>query len=247
MEGARLNYYHNAGMWDFAWQGFYGNLDTDLTIDGRDLPSKAKDIVGFSVDATRDWLSFRLGYTIAEVSIFAGLEALAPLFANPRDFDAVQALEDDGYFASAGVFIDYQDWLINAEIVQYEPEDSSVVKTDAYYAMLGRRFDEITLAYTYSVSEGSNDFSAVNSIPSVIPNPRPGTEALCGQTAREFVRNCVISAESDDTTHSLTFRWNFLPGAAFTADYTTRKRDIAVDRTADRTDKLFTVGVDLVF
>ena len=247
MEGARFNYNHSVGMWDLSWQAVYGSLQTDLSIGGNLLSSEAEKITGLSLDGTRDWFSFRLGYTIAELTFQAGLEPLAPLFANPADFDAVQPKEDDGYFASAGVFIDYEDWLINAEVVQYEAEDNLSVKTDAFYLMFGKRLGEFTLAYTYSENDESNEFDAVNSIPQVIPNPNPGTELICGATAREFVRNCVINQENENNTHSVTLRWNFHAAAALTFDYTNRERDVTNGRSVDESDKLFTVGVDLVF
>lgn len=247
MEGARLNYTNSFGYWDVAVQGVYGNLDTNLFIAGADRASKLDGISGISVDMTRDWFSFRLGYTIADVSVDAGLAALAPLFVNPSDFDDVQILDDSGYFGSAGVFVDYQDWLVNAEIVQYEAEDSILPTNDAFYIMLGKRFDDITVAYTYSGFETENKYGAVSSIPGFIPNPAPGTEPVCGATAQDYVRNCVITQESKYNTHSMAVRWNFHASASFTLDLTKRDADIVSGRPSSDSDTLLSAGVDLVF
>lgn len=247
MEGARLNYTNSFGYWDVSIQGVYGNLEADIEVAGAPRPTKVDGISGLSLDMTRDWFSFRLAYTIADVTIDTGVAALQPLFVNPTDFDNVQIFEDGGYFGSAGFFVDYQDWLINAEIIEWEPEDSLVAKTNAFYVMLGKRFDDITVAYTYSGNEESNDFSAVNSIPGFIPNPAPGTEPVCGASAQDYVRNCVISQENENNTHNVAVRWNFHPSASLTLDLTKRDVDISNGRVSNASDTLLSAGVDLVF
>ncbi len=247
MEGARINYSNSFGYWDVGIQGVYGNLESKIEVAGAARDTKVQGITGVSLDMTRDWFSFRLGYTIADVSIDTGIAPLRPLFVNGNDFNDFEILDDSGYFGSAGFFIDYEDWLVNAEMVEWEPEDSLVAKTKSYYIMLGKRFDDITVAYTYSGNEESNDFSAVNSIPGFIPNPAPGTEPFCGASAQDYVRNCVISQENENNTHSVAMRWNFHPSASFTLDLTKRDVDISNGRASNASDTLLSAGVDLVF
>lgn len=246
-EGLRFNYTTTAGAWDLAWQAVYGSSETDLNISGQNIPSDLESILGVSLDATYDWLSLRLGYTIADTTIDAGVESLAPLFTNLQAFDDLQADEDSSYFVSAGAFIDYNDWLVNAEVIQFESEDNFAPKTDAFYVMLGRRFDSITVAYTYSEADESNEYDVIDSIPGVIPTPDPGREAICGSTARDFVANCVIAAENENSTHNIAVRWDFHPSAALTVDYTNREFDLRNNAASDQSDKLLSVGIDLVF
>ena len=247
IEGARFNYNHSVGMWDLSWQAVYGNLQKDLNLGGMSVPSEGEKVTGVGIDASRDWFSFRLGYTMAEGAFHAELVPLSPLFSDSNAFNPLQLNEDDSFFMSAGVFIDYQDWLVNAEVVQFEAENSLSPKTDTYYLMFGKRIGEFTLLYTYSEHEEAYEFYAINTSPELIANPSAGMRSVCGSGSHELIRHCVSNQEGENSIHSLTVRWNFHAAAALKIDYTNRGRDGVNGLGSDDSGKLFTVGVDLVF
>ncbi|MCV2886311.1 porin [Aestuariibacter sp. AA17] len=250
MEGFRANYNTNFGYWDVELQAIYGVIDEDIEFNGFILPTEAEDLMGASINVTRDWFSFRLGYSTADMTLATSIDAFEPFFAsfNRLDiFNDIQTKDDHGYFGNIGFFIDYEDWVVNTEYVNYGIRGSFGEDTSAYYAMVGRRFGEMMISYTYSENERNNDYDVADSIPAAIPNPNPPSVPVCGATAASFFRNCVFIQESENSTHNVTFRWNFHPAASFTIDYTNQEYDKLEGMPSDVSNKLVTMGIDLVF
>ncbi|GLS26312.1 porin [Marinibactrum halimedae] len=247
MEGVRLNYNQYFGDWEIAWQAVYGNQDVVLDIDGNLVQTDFTDIMGGSVDFTWNWLSFRLSYSQTDVTFDAGLEGLEPFFSDPAAFDDVLAEDDSGSFAGAGLFIDHNNWLLNTEIIQIDSDDSfSGDGTDAFYVMVGKRFGSVTAMYTYSENEVTNDFDAADSVVDTFPSPAP-ERPECGATVQDFVRNCVIGQESENSTHGIAVRYDFHPSAAITFDYTFQEYDLFMRQTDLDDVGVFSVVVDVLF
>lgn len=244
MEGLRFNYNAVYGQWDAAWQLVHGRMEDDISIGGASFTASITGITSISLDLSKDWLAFRLGYTQGDVSMDTGLEAAAPLFGSSAIFNDVLIAGDYGYFANVGVFIDYNDWLFSMEAIEYTVEDSLIGVEESFYVMLGKRFGDFTLSYTYSEAESSNDFSAADNI---VADVGPLDPACPVTTTADFFRACVIDGERKNDVNSLTLRWDFSPGAALKVDYSMQDYSRLNNASSNVSNDLLSVGVDLVF
>lgn len=189
---------------------FYGNFDETSPVGTNVL----KDEMGFNITYGSDWWQIFGGFLAVEAS------------------EGTEATEVDFTYGFAGFAVDYNNFLVELEVVTYESDDErpaitppgytgpalpvvTAGTTDAYYASVGYRLDDVIVTLHHESLDNDGTF---------LPNEQAGS--------------------------GITVRYDFHPSAALKVDYYSgdQKRgpfEPAVP-AAGNFDAL-SVGVDLVF
>jgi hypothetical protein len=232
-EGASYVYNSSIGMVDSSVQVLYGAYRGDVTVITPNDKAAIDGITGVNWTLTYDWLTARIAYLAAETSIDTSAnEGLTALKTNLSGFgltnvaDDLTISEDDGTFFGVGFSIDYNNFIVDAEMTSIEVADSLIADQSQAYVTLGYRIDQWTFLTTVESRTDEFDSSRYGQAPGALGAAVDGT---------------LKSLEFERDIFSVGARYNFHPSAALKFDYTTRE-----DEGEDSINVL-SVGVDLVF
>jgi hypothetical protein len=233
MDGVSL--YHSGSIADMTSnvQLVFGAYEGDITISGALSRSKVQDISGVSWELSNDWLSARVAYFMADVTINA--TALTPLFNALNTFGFASVAreidfnEDEGTFFGFGLSYDRNNWVAVTEYTNVKVKNSYMADRDAYFVSVGRRFDTVTPYISYEKDDDTSKPAIYKTIPPQVP-------------LFATVAGVVESQLADRDTWSFGLRYDFHPSAAFKLQLSSAKDNYTLDK-----DRLLTMGVDLVF
>lgn len=233
MDGISL--YHSTSIADMTsnLQLVYGAYEGNLTISGVSSASKVQDISGGSWELSNDWLSARVAYFMADVTINA--TAFTPLFNALNTFGfgsvarGIDFNEDEGTFFGFGLSYDRNNWVAVTEYTNVRVKNSYMADRDAYFVSVGRRFDNITPYISYE----KDDDTSKSAIYKAMPPQFPLFATVAGVVESQLV---------DRDTWNFGMRYDFHPSAAFKVQLSSAKDNYTAEK-----DRLLTMGVDLVF
>jgi len=238
VEGLDLLYRTDHGDWSTTYQVYYGRLTDETTLGGEAVDLDLENFGGVNVTMNRDWLTLRASYNVAKVNVAAPSAAttfLNQLIAtgNADAADQLNVEEEDGAFWGLGALIDYDDWLFNTEYTKIEMDEQSLISSDkAWYAMVGRRFDEITVHFTYSKQESEPDYGFVDAI--------AGPDAPTTAALQAGARSAIVISET--TTMALGVRYELAEATSLKVEASKIENDIN-----DTDGTLIAFAVDTVF
>ena len=240
VEGIDTLYRSYIGDWDYTAQVYYGRLTDETVSLGEEVGLDLKDFAGANISFTRDWLTLRASYNRADFSIesptqLEGLLTVLDTLGFTEESDAVEIADEKGEFWGVSAQIDYEDWLLNAEYTELLVDQSVVSDDKAWYVMLGRRFDEVTVHATYSKQESDTDYSIFDDIPDGVAVPPAGITDL-KETASDVLGN------TETETLTLGVRYDFAIATAFKFEVT----DIDF-KSSDADGTLVNFSIDTVF
>ena len=230
-----ISFYHSTSIADMTSniQLVYGAYEGDISVSGALSRSKVQDITGGSWELSNDWLSARVAYFMADVTINA--TAFTPLLSalNTFGFGAVAREidfnEDEGTFFGFGLSYDRNNWVAVTEYTNVKVKNSYMADRDAYFVSVGRRFDSITPYISYEKDDDVSKSAIYKAIPPQVP-------------LLATVAAVVESQRADRDTWSFGMRYDFHPSAAFKVQLSSAKDNYTLEK-----DRLLTMGVDLVF
>ena len=177
--------------------------------------------------------------------------------------DNVRVYEDDGIYTSLGIGVDKGSFLLDAEWIYYELDDSLIPDTSAYYLTLGWRVGPTVIYGTYSREESDPNTAFTSPVPdlSLVANAIQNDAELAqtlqavpslpddlGATAiglvanTEGIRAAMNSQRTDIVNTHIGMRWDFHPSAAFKVAY-----EITDNRVTDTQGGVFRTAIDFVF
>jgi hypothetical protein len=239
-DGLSLLYSGFIGDFETTVQAIFGQYDGKLS--GPDsAQANIEDTTGLSWTVSNSWLYLRAAYIRSNVELelndfdelIAGVNATAS--AANVDLSAVNSAilvdGDAGSFGGIAIGIDYNNILIDAEVIAYEIEEAMTPNGDAYFLSLGYRFNKITPYILLSKFEGTTKNEAKGYLP-----PSPAFAPLAQGLDFAFA-----AAENERESQEIGFRYDFHDLAAFKASYMMRD-----DQNTGEVD-VIRAGVDLVF
>ncbi|RVU33272.1 hypothetical protein EOE67_17600 [Rheinheimera riviphila] len=138
--------------------------------------------------------------------------------------------EKDAFYWFSGFAVDYNNWLVDFEYVDYAVKDSTDALNKSWYLALGHRFDNVVVTIHTEDYAQEADYGFLNSVAHPVL-----------QATGRGIHNAFAQREFDGV--GLSVRYDFHPSAAFKADYFK-----GTDTRATVDDyQLISFGVDLVF
>ena len=230
-DGVSYVYSNTLGMVDSSVQIIAGSHSSETDVGS----AKLDNLMGVNWTLNYDWLTARVGYFVADVTVELNNEGLISII-NSLDSvgltsvaDTIRVDEDFGDFFAVGLSVDYNDFLFDFELISSGTEDAIAAGQDSSYVSVGYRFDEWTILATVETREDGFDDSLYGQVPSAYAPLDVYVDAAF--TGQEIQQDIV----------SVGARYNFHPSAALKFDYTSSETN-----DADAVN-VFTVGVDLVF
>lgn len=228
-----LSYVYNStiGEVDSSLQLIAGSHNS--VIDGD--PSELGNLMGVNWTLNYDWLTARIAYFGADVSVDLRNEGVVELISILDTYglsevsNDLQVDEEYGDFLALGFSVDYNNFLVDFEIISSAVKNTISADQDSAYLSLGYRFDELTLLATIENRNEEYDSSRYGQISSAYGTLGPTVDGLL--KSREIKQNIV----------SLGARYNFHPSAALKFDYTNSETN------KESRESVMSVGVDLVF
>jgi hypothetical protein len=226
----------------YVYTSTIGEVDSSLqliagshnsVIDGD--PSELGNLMGINWTLNYDWLTARIAYFGADVSVDLRNEGLVELigvldlYGLDEVSSDIQVDEDYGDFLALGLSADYNNFIVDFEIISSAVENSISADQNSAYLSLGYRFDELTLLATIENRNEEYDDSRYGQIPAAYGTLGASVDGLL--KSREIKQDIV----------SLGARYNFHPSAALKFDYTNSETN------KESRESVMSVGVDLVF
>lgn len=219
--------------------------------------SSFKNIHGFAWMLNKDWFTFRVNKmntekTTVEVPQLAHvlklfgpqdpkiLENVPPAFWPPNLTEHIRVKDDKGSFQGIGISIDYNNFILETEAINYLVEDSLVDETNAFYSMLAYRFGRFTPSYTYSNIETKANTKLLGMVPAFM-DVTPIETPMGNLTASQILRGAMAIGVEDTQLQELGVRYDITNNAAFKLTYTEEKK-----QNKDAVG-LIRMSVDLVF
>jgi hypothetical protein len=230
-DGVSYVYSNALGSVDSSVQIIAGSHSSETDVGS----AKLDNLMGVNWTLNYDWLTARVGYFVADVTVELNNEGLISII-NSLDSvgltsvaDTIRVDEDFGDFFAVGLSVDYNDFLFDFELISSGTEDAIAAGQDSSYVSVGYRFSELTILATVETREDGVDDSLYGQVPSAYAPLDAYVDAAF--TGQEIQQDIV----------SVGARYNFHPSAALKFDYTSSETN-----DADAVN-VFTVGVDLVF
>ncbi|MEI8668485.1 porin [Pseudoalteromonas sp. B131b] len=239
-EGLSLLHNTQLGDWDSTLQVIYGGFDGEIDAVSANDKAELNNFAGINWTMSRDWLSLRAAYLVAETSFeldsndstgaaLNGLEDILRASNLTSLADDIAIDEDNSTFIGLGFSIDYNDILFDAEYTQLEVENSILAEQSQYYASVGYRLDDVIIHFTYEDNDDKHDSSRFDKIQAI-----PSLNAA--------VNGALEGVRAQSNVYTIGARYDFHPSAAFKIDFSRFEDDI----TDTETD-VIAVGIDLVF
>jgi hypothetical protein len=242
IDGISLDSNYELGDYYLTTKVLYGSWEGDIKQGNTDYNMSLENSFAVNFDLNKDWWNVFGGVLIADVDnsdVDNSLinPSLNPYFipsqASQSEFDHfldLMSQSGDGSYIYGGFKIDYNNWLIDAEVANFGIKDSSDAINTNWYFAIGKRFNEYVVTLHHEEVTQKFDDSLLDSV------SNPLLHAVGTETASSF-------AQSEIKMDVVTVRWDFHPSAALKADYFMGKdyKDGGGDFSG------FSVGVDLVF
>jgi len=247
-EGIDFLYRSNHGNWSGTWQFFYGRDDRiiESEILNQDINTENKNFAGINIAFSNDWLTLRGGYVRSDITQDVPntfqplLDAMTANGFGDVANDWAQDIEKSLEYMAFAVVIDYNNWLLNAEYTTIDWNRPTLILNDeSYFAMVGRRFDDVTVHFTYSFKEDDPQFEENR-----IPEAHPLHAALDGVLS-------ISAFNSELTSYTAGVRYDIDLGVALKLEVSRFESDFSspVPGQTNPLDEgtLVNFGVDVVF
>ena len=259
LDGADISYKFNTDEAGNSWHVKlqYGKGGTVFPFGGDEYDFES-DIWALSLNHTRRFWNFRLGYSEIDIdtappldTLLAGLSSVSALAPAPISQEADHLIENMTYegslmrFSALGASYDDGQWVGQSEIGYIESDADMVTNGTLAYVAIGRRFESLTPYLMLSAFETSSD------------KYKEQTDwSLIGQQALQDVAiNAINSTRIEQTTFSAGLRWDFDTKAALKLQWDRTDIDANgyglwwtdADRRRDKTVNVITLTLDFVF
>lgn len=248
VEGVGLDSSFDVGDYTLQTKLLYGNWEGDIffTALNQRVDLGLDDIFSINATLSGDWWSIYAGGFTSDLSAMSfdqnivaqlaapGAAAALEAGASQSDVDGLmRALNWDGKpgdYIFAGFSVNYSNWLVDFEYVDYGAQDSSGSLTEAWFFAIGRQFDGYVITvHTEDYAQNTND-SALNGVTNPIL-------LATGQAIQEG-----IAARQFDGA-GISLRYDFHPSAALKVEYFAGDDSRSTVGNYD----VFSIGIDLVF
>ncbi|MGI0115434.1 porin [Zooshikella sp. RANM57] len=237
-----LNLTHSTDLWELVSTVnlFYGKVNKRVDFPGGSSTSvDLSHLFGGSWGLSGDWFSLRFSYFQAEASFpFAPaflMLASPPPGAPSLSTEAVNAAsidQDDAYFASISLRIDYDNFFAVAEITKSDVEDTIFTNPLAYYVSAGYTIGDFTPHITYENFDPDAQYELLEKEPA-------------GPTRDAFAA-AIEQTEEDFQVYTIGVRYDFHRSAAIKFDYS--YYDYKVEDGVTRVDApLYSISANFVF
>lgn len=253
--------------WVGSWEWITGRASFIRSKASIDLPDADEAVAGFSAVGVNFLAPAAAGlgalsdaYAMADPQLSGRLGNYATAYGNAADIFATSSSnflidEDYGTYFALGLGVDYESFIMDAEWITYEVEDSIIPETNAYYVTLGWRFGPTTVYGTYSREKGETLASAISVYPSLTPTASAlaaetiagaDPDDIAGLVAAGFGADMAVQGLAENkidivNTH-IGVRWDFHPSAAFKFSYEKEN-----NKESDVDGGLVRAAVDFVF
>lgn len=232
-----IDYYVNipVGSFDASFQAYFGGFDGEFELDGTPSTVSARNQVGVAATLGRDWWTLRAAYHQNEITLDVGSTAFqtlkAGLLTTPFATD-VLVDEDKATFAELGLNIDTGLFVLAAEHIEFDVQDSFLAKNIRDYVMGGVRLGDFLFHVTLSQTDDEVASEADDRLAAALPDGHP---LLVGTSA--------AIADRDNRRDVLSYgvRWDVTSGTALKLQFD----DIDDELQADQ--KVISVAVQAVF
>jgi hypothetical protein len=249
-EGAKATYHFADERLAYSLEGYWGQFDSVLTLNGYQFPTTVDDLKGAVFTIVDDNLSYRVSYHTGFVELDSDFINDVAIPLSQLGFDkSAQSLSGRGdiEFYQAGLTYDGLKYFTIVELIQITGDIPLVPQATAAYATFGYHFQPVTVHLTIATNNAKTS-KPVNEIPAGVT---PQLDQLL------FGYKTIIHSlnYSDVDTDSLTIglRWDLEANCALKFDLTTFKSKlpaslIPVESNAkDQRTNLLQVGLEWVF
>lgn len=234
-----IDYYVNipVGSFDASFQAYFGGFDGDFELDGAPSSVSARNQVGVAATIGRDWWTVRAAYHQNEISLdvgtpefqtmkgaLLGSPALEPYATN------ILVDEDKATFAEVGINIDTGRFVMAAEYIEFEVENSFLAKNIRNYVMGGVRFGDFLFHATFSQTDDEIASDADDGLP--LPEGHP---LLTG------IRKAIADRDNQRDVMTYGIRWDVISGTALKLQFDDVNDELQGDQ------KVVSVAVQAVF
>jgi len=247
-EGLSLVSNFPVGEWDISSNFSWGNVQDTFFSTTVPTDGKLESFGGFNIQFNREWFSGYIAYLGGDVFIpHAGIEGLVSLVAAIDGEDAASTISLDGDwgdFKAIGFTIDYDNFLINAEISEVEIEESMTLAGQQWYVSFAYRFDNVMPYITYQTTESERRTAEASALSST---PLPAAVHPAQPPLNIFVQGAFDGRKFEYNAITLGIRWDFHESAALKFEYNDYQ-DI-FEGTGPQLDDTgnFSIGIDVVF
>ncbi|OHU85017.1 MULTISPECIES: porin [Pseudoalteromonas] len=254
--GMSLLYTSQLGQWDSSLQFVYGRYEGKANAITDSDDATLNDITGFNWTMSKDWLTLRASYVVAETSISlnnsAPLVALSGALQNYGLQEQLSQLvvdKDDGSFLGLGFAIDYNNFLLDGEYTEVEVDNSLLPEQSQYYVSAGYRLDDWTLHVTYEENDDKHPNGRFNQVPTTITLANGAVVPVSTDPSnpnapliRDLMNGALNATRVNTNTVTLGARYDFHPSAAFKIDWSRLDNDVT-----NQDNDVIAVAIDLVF
>lgn len=245
-DGLSLVHDTRLGQWDSTLQVVFGQFEG--TID-EGIDAEIQDMTGLNWTLVRDWLTLRAGYIQSKTDItIPELDGLAQLVmgiggAVGEDLSGAASNividGDPGSFYGLAVGIDYNNYIFDAEYVNYKVKESLLAPTDGYFISAGYRFGEWVPMITYSESNSKAPTGVLDGISDTAANtPVPD---MGGATLGQVLTGAAAGMNKTTKWTDIGLRYDFHHSAAFKVSL------LQVEEDGADKNRLVRFGIDLIF
>jgi hypothetical protein len=243
INGISLDSNYELGDYYLRTKVVYGSWDGEIyqSANNQYYDMEINDMVAVNFDLNKDWWTIFAGISISDVnnqdvdqSINILLEPVIAISgateAEGNAFKSSMSQTGDGQYLYGGFKIDYNDWLIDAEVTEFGVKDSSDAINTNWYFSVGKRFGDYTVTVQHEEFTQDVDNEQLNGI----TNPvlvGAGAQLLEGFAASNIKMDVV------------SLRWDFHSSAALKADFFMGNEE--KENVGDFNG--FSIGVDFVF
>ncbi|BBN83806.1 hypothetical protein PA25_37910 [Pseudoalteromonas sp. A25] len=254
--GISLLYTSQLGDWDSTTQAVYGRFEGDFrAITGKD-EGKLNDIGAINWTLSKDWLTLRASYVVAETTIslanspsLSGLSNALKTYNLQNDYNNLLINEDSGTFIGLGFAIDYNNFLFDGEYTEIEVDNSLLPEQTQYYVSFGYRMNDWLVHLTYERNDDAHPDSRFNQVPEFITLANGNQVRVSidpsnpnSRLIKDAVNGALKATHNDTSTVTIGARYDFHPSAAFKVDWSRLDNDLS-----NQDNDVITVAVDLVF
>lgn len=232
-----IDYYVNipVGSFDASFQTYFGGFDGEFELDGTPSTVSARNQVGVAATLGRDWWTLRAAYHQNEITLDVGSVAFqtlkAGLLTTPFATD-VLVDEDKATFAELGLNIDTGLFVLAAEHIEFDVQDSFLAKNIRDYVMGGVRLGDFLIHVTASKTDDEVAVEADDRLAAALPSGHP---LLAGTQA------AIADRDNQRDVLSYGLRWDVTSGTALKLQFDD------VDDELQGDQKVFSVAVQAVF
>ena len=254
MDGVSVDYSTEMAGWFSRLTLMGGRTDAPLEVPGLgETDTSVENMWIGAWSMNRDWFTFRVSHTQADVS-FGAYDEMIDLLTQPpslgglgialtdEEINQLSVDSDRVSFTGVGFTIDHGNWIATAESTFIEFDDSPVLSdTTSWYVSLGYRWNKFTYYAVYSEDTDKASEKAMNIIDAevvpVLPSLPPEVAAPVSGAL-----NSLYYVETESNSYSIGLRYDFHPAAAFKTEYSTTDDDIT-----GMNPSMIRMSIDLVY